>query len=112
MTLSKKSSSGRGVIQSGVRKVEATEDDHGQRIDNFLQRVTGGLPRSKLYKMIRKGELRINGKRVKAEYRVQSGDLVRIPPIYVDEKPAQASVSPRLSKLLLNAVIYLSLIHI
>lgn len=89
-----------------MQKVTVNDDDSGQRIDNYLQRVTGGLPRSKLYKMIRKGELRVNGKRVKPEYRLQAEDLVRIPPIYVDEKPKVGALSPRLAKLLKSAVIY------
>lgn len=91
---------------SGVRKVTVDPDDEGQRIDNYLQRVTGGLPRSKLYKMIRKGELRINSGRVKPEYRVKAGDLIRIPPIFVEEKAPIQGVSPRLASLLKQSVIY------
>jgi 23S rRNA pseudouridine955/2504/2580 synthase len=53
----------------------------GQRIDNFLLRELKGVPRSRLYRVLRKGEVRVNKGRVKADYRLQTGDLVRIPPL-------------------------------
>lgn len=57
----------------------------GQRIDNFLLRHLKGVPKSHLYRVLRRGEVRVNKGRVKADYRVQSGDLVRIPPLRVAE---------------------------
>ena len=89
----------------GVRKVVVAADDAGQRIDNYVQRVSGGLPRSRLYRIIRKGELRVNGKRVKPEYRVQPDDIVRLPPMFVAEK-TEAAASPRLRQLLAASVLY------
>jgi len=67
---------GKGVQVSGV-----SEADDGQRIDNFLIKVLKGVPKSRIYRAIRSGEVRINGGRVKAESRVCIGDKVRIPPI-------------------------------
>jgi 23S rRNA pseudouridine955/2504/2580 synthase len=56
-------------------------EDHGQRIDNFLLRTLKGVPRSHIYRILRSGEVRVNGGRVKASYRLNLNDRVRIPPI-------------------------------
>lgn len=64
-----------------VTKEIIGEDGNDQRIDNFLIKRLKGLPRSHIYKSLRSGQVRINGKRVKASYRLQEGDTVRIPPI-------------------------------
>jgi 23S rRNA pseudouridine955/2504/2580 synthase len=77
-----------GVRQSGVRKVQVDEEQAGQRIDNFLRRELPGLPKGRLYRILRKGEVRVNGGRVRAEYRLQAGDEVRIPPARVNSEPA------------------------
>ncbi|MDD3449975.1 MAG: 23S rRNA pseudouridine(955/2504/2580) synthase RluC [Gammaproteobacteria bacterium] len=61
--------------------VEVDEGADGQRIDNFLSTRLKGVPRSHLYRLLRKGEVRVNRKRIRPEYRLQSGDLVRIPPV-------------------------------
>jgi 23S rRNA pseudouridine955/2504/2580 synthase len=53
----------------------------GQRLDNFLARILAGVPKSLIFRVIRKGEVRINGKRAKPESRLQAGDMVRVPPI-------------------------------
>lgn len=63
-----------------VRYVTVQQDD-GQRVDNFLLRELKGLPRSRIYRMLRKGEVRVNGKRVKPTQRLATGDQVRIPPV-------------------------------
>lgn len=62
---------------------EIDEDHHGQRIDNYLFTQLKGVPKSRVYRILRKGEIRVNKKRVKAEYKLQSGDNLRIPPIRV-----------------------------
>ncbi|MGE3462537.1 MAG: RluA family pseudouridine synthase [Pseudomonadales bacterium] len=64
----------------------------GQRIDNYLVRHLKGVPRSRIYQMIRKGEVRVNGGRIKPTYRLQSGDQVRIPPVRVAPADAQAFI--------------------
>lgn len=68
---------------SGVKLVTATEDDAGQRLDNFLLRVLKGVPKTLIYRIIRKGEVRVNKGRAQASQRLQAGDLVRIPPVKV-----------------------------
>ena len=61
-----------------------TADEAGQRIDNFLMRHFKTVPRSRVYRLLRKGEVRVNRKRVDAEYRIQEGDEVRLPPVRID----------------------------
>lgn len=64
-----------------VRIVEATVNDSGQRIDNFLAKHLKGVPRNRIYRALRKGEVRVNGSRKKPTYQIATGDRVRIPPI-------------------------------
>ena len=56
-------------------------EDPGQRIDNYLIRVLRAVPRARIYRMLRRGEVRVNGGRVKPAYRVQTGDRIRVPPV-------------------------------
>ncbi|MEQ8206217.1 MAG: RluA family pseudouridine synthase [Woeseia sp.] len=72
----------------GVRKVTVAADDADQRIDNFLRRHLPGVPKSRLYRLLRKGEVRVNGGRVRAEHRLQAGDEVRIPPVRINKEGA------------------------
>jgi 23S rRNA pseudouridine955/2504/2580 synthase len=71
---------------------EIDEDHHGQRIDNFLFAQLKGVPKSRVYRILRKGEIRVNKKRVKAEYKLQSGDSLRIPPIRIAAKEEQLDI--------------------
>ena len=64
--------------KSPVTLRTVTADEAGQRIDNFLMRHFKTVPRSRVYRLLRKGEVRINRKRVDAEYRIQAGDEVRL----------------------------------
>jgi len=80
----------KGSRHSGVRKVRIDADQAGQRIDNFLRRELPGLPKSRLYRIIRRGEVRVNGGRIKVEYRLAAGDEVRIPPARISEGPGEA----------------------
>ena len=66
---------------SNVLKEIIGENSHDKRIDNFLIKHLRGVPRSHIYRCLRSGQVRINGKRIKADYRLQKGDLIRIPPI-------------------------------
>ncbi|HET8940988.1 MAG TPA: RluA family pseudouridine synthase [Rudaea sp.] len=65
----------------GVRLVQVSEDRDGQRIDNFLSGQLKGVPKSLIYRLLRTGQVRINGKRAKADSRISQGDTVRIPPV-------------------------------
>jgi 23S rRNA pseudouridine955/2504/2580 synthase len=67
---------------SPVSYVEAQEGDDGQRLDNFLLRTLGAVPRSLVYRILRTGEVRVNGRRAKPAYRLAVGDRVRLPPLH------------------------------
>ena len=90
-----------------VKIVAISSDEAGQRIDNFLRTQLKGVPKSMIYRILRKGEVRVNKKRIKPEYKLMDGDEVRIPPVRVAERE-EAPVSPHLQKVsaLNNAVIY------
>ncbi len=88
-----------------VKFVEATSEDEGQRLDNFLMRHLRKAPRSLIYRIIRKGEVRINKGRSKPDTRIKAGDMVRIPPIKVPEKVA-VKPSDNLLKILENCILY------
>ena len=63
------------------------DEEHGQRLDNFLIRCCKGVPKSHIYRILRSGEVRVNSRRVDATYRLCAGDKLRIPPIRVAERP-------------------------
>ena len=87
-------------IKTQVQFVDIDEDMAGQRIDNFLRNQLKSIPKSMVYRILRKGEVRVNKKRVKAEYKIAAGDVVRIPPITIQEQDANAPapVSTKLNK--------------
>ncbi len=79
-----------------VQFIEPDADQQGQRIDNFLRTHLKGVPKSMIYRILRKGEVRVNKKRVKPEYKLQVGDIIRVPPIRVAEQAP--GPSPKLEK--------------
>ena len=72
-----------------MRLHDVTDAELGQRLDNFLLKILKNVPRTRIYRIIRKGEVRINKKRCKPEYKLQLGDQIRIPPIRNDQDPDQ-----------------------
>ncbi|MEM9624359.1 MAG: RluA family pseudouridine synthase [Pseudomonadota bacterium] len=89
-----------------VRYIDIQQpDDVGQRLDNFLMRQVKGVPRSMIYRIVRKGEVRVNGGRVAVSYRLALGDKVRLPPIRQSvDKPLQPNED--LAQKLLNGVLF------
>ena len=79
-----------------VQRLQVTEDEAGQRIDNYLLARLKGVPKSLVYRIVRKGEVRVNKGRIRPHYRVQAGDEIRVPPIRLNEQrttnPAQATL--------------------
>ena len=73
---------------SAVRMLQISSEQAGQRIDNFLITLLKGVPKSRIYRILRKGEVRVNKGRIKPVYRLQEGDEVRVPPVRLEEKPA------------------------
>ncbi len=69
-----------------VRLLTISEEEAGQRIDNFLLRICKGVPKSHIYRVLRSGEVRVNKGRIDQTYRLLEGDVVRVPPVRVAEK--------------------------
>jgi len=90
------------VMQHRARQVCVGADEAGQRIDNFLARHLKGVPRSHIYRILRRGEVRVNSGRIPARYKVRAGDSVRIPPVRlapaapVVATPRGESLAPRI----------------
>ena len=84
----------RPAAGGGVRMVRVPEDRAGQRLDNFLLGQLKGAPKSLVYKIVRSGQVRVNGGRAKAETRLEGGDEVRIPPVRLAE-PGDKGVPAR-----------------
>jgi 23S rRNA pseudouridine955/2504/2580 synthase len=94
----------REATAGGVRYVTVNQEP-GQRIDNFLLRELKGLPRSRVYNLLRKGEVRVNGKRVKPAHRLALGDQVRIPPVRgLREDASSAAAEAFIGKALLDTL--------
>ncbi len=91
-----------------VQFVDIDDDFAGQRIDNFLLARLKNVPKSMIYRIVRKGEVRVNKKRIKPEYKLQEGDIVRIPPVNVPEPTVANVPSTKLAKVseLENCIIY------
>lgn len=95
-------------VKPKVQFIEISDDFAGQRIDNFLCARLKNVPKSMIYRILRKGEVRVNKKRIKPEYKLQDGDLVRVPPVSIPEKEDQAPISTNLNKVaeLESCIIY------
>lgn len=82
------------TTRPAVQWLEISSELAGQRIDNFLLRHLKGVPKSRIYRLLRKGEVRVNRARKGPDYRLQTGDQLRIPPVrQAERKPATPSVA-------------------
>jgi len=88
-----------------VRIVEVDAESDGQRIDNFIAKFLKGVPKSRIYRCLRKGEVRVNGGRVKPSSKLAAGDKVRIPPIRISQTETPTASSGLLDKLY-NLIVY------
>ena len=71
------------VSKSSVTQALITENEHGQRLDNLLLKQCKGVPKSHVYSIVRSGQVRVNGRRAEVSYRLQTGDVLRIPPLRI-----------------------------
>lgn len=90
----------------GVQLLEVGPHAEAQRIDNFLMSHLKGVPKSRIYRLIRKGEVRINKKRAKPDTKLHAGDLVRVPPIRVAQANVVAPPGQGLVDLLASSVLF------
>lgn len=74
------------VSKNSVTQAIVSEDEQGQRLDNFLLKICKGVPKSHVYRIVRSGEIRVNGKRAEVSHRLQIGDVLRIPPIRIAQR--------------------------
>lgn len=90
-----------------ARNLVIDEELAGQRIDNFLFNQLKNVPKSRIYRMLRGGEVRINKKRIKPSYKMQLNDVIRIPPVWIE---ASSNINKKpgsnLTKLLLDSIIF------
>jgi 23S rRNA pseudouridine955/2504/2580 synthase len=90
---------------AGVRFCEIDTGSHDQRIDNYLLRELKGVPKSRIYNILRKGEVRVNKKRVGPDYRLQTGDMLRIPPVRTAER-TPAFIGDKTLAIVQNSILY------
>ena len=77
-----------------VKWLTVDEESAGQRLDNFLIRHLKGVPKTHVYRIIRSGEVRVNKGRASADTRIETGDVVRLPPVRISEKVAEKAARP------------------
>ena len=92
-------------VSDGVQLVRVEKSHVGQRLDNFLIRHLKGVPRTRVYRLIRRGEVRINKKRCKPDRKLELGDEVRIPPYTSSYSEQTAKPSPALQEFLINSIL-------
>jgi len=91
---------------SGVQLLEVSPELAGQRIDNFLRTQLKGVPKTLIYRILRKGEVRVNKGRIKPEYKLQAGDVVRVPPLRLAERDESAPLAQGLLERLEAAIVF------
>ena len=89
-----------------VQWCEITAENCGQRLDNFLITMLKGVPKTRIYRIIRKGEVRVNKGRIDNKYRLKEGDTVRIPPVRVAARDMEIDLQPTLKRYLEQDIIY------
>ena len=92
--------------RAGARTVKVPEDRDGQRLDNFLLGQLKGAPRSLVYKLVRSGQVRVNGGRARAERKLEAGDEVRIPPLRLETEAERGSPAQGLLQRIEAAIVF------
>ncbi len=92
-------------MSDSVNIVKIDSNHAGQRLDNFLIKQLKGVPKSHIYRIVRKGEVRINKKRCKVQQRLEDGDEVRIPPLRISQKTI-TKPSEFIQKLMLQNILF------
>jgi 23S rRNA pseudouridine955/2504/2580 synthase len=78
------------ALHRPAEQLTVGEGNEGQRIDNFLRLRLKGVPKSRIYRILRRGEVRVNRGRIRQDYRLRTGDVVRIPPLRYGSAPPAA----------------------
>lgn len=93
-------------LTTRVSYIEITSEHQNQRLDNFLITQLKGVPKTRIYRLIRKGEVRVNKGRVDVNYKLTSGDTVRIPPIRLAERSEETFVPTHLKDALQEQILF------
>lgn len=93
-------------LAAKVQLVEITEENSDQRLDNFLITRLKGVPKSRIYRIVRKGEVRVNKGRVDVKYRLVAGDVIRIPPVRIAERAEETFVATNLKEALQHNILF------
>ena len=91
---------------TGVQLLEVSAGLEGQRIDNFLLARLKGVPKTMIYRILRKGEVRVNKGRIKPDYRIKEGDIVRVPPMRMTQADEPAPLAKGLLERLEAGIVY------
>ena len=91
---------------TGVQLLEVSAGLEGQRIDNFLLARLKGVPKTMIYRILRKGEVRVNKGRIKPDYRIKEGDIVRVPPMRMTQADAPVPLAKGLLERLEAAIVH------
>lgn len=89
-----------------VKFITILPDEDEQRVDNFLIKKLKGMPRSHIYRLIRKGEIRVNKHRIATHYRLKAGDVLRLPPMFLDQSAKIVPPSKQTTELLKGRILY------
>lgn len=89
-----------------IQHLTVAADQVGQRLDNYLLSRLKGLPKSRLYRIIRKGEVRVNKKRVKPDYRLEIDDVIRVPPVRLSAPTEKITPNEKLAVLFEKSIIF------
>ena len=92
--------------KTAVQQITVDSDDDTRRIDNFLMSRLKSLPRTRIYQMLRRGEVRVNKGRVKQGYRLQKGDVVRIPPVFMNPREEQGRPPAYMLDMVQSAILF------
>ena len=93
-------------VSHAARQVEVDLKQQGQRIDNALATLLKGVPKSMIYRLLRTGQVRVNGKRVKPGMRLAAGDMLRIPPLRVADRSPSHDPNPNLLEQVRQAILF------
>jgi 23S rRNA pseudouridine955/2504/2580 synthase len=93
-------------LYNRAQHLQVSAEHAGRRIDNFLIGQLKGIPKTRIYQMLRKGEVRVNSSRIKQDYRLQMGDDIRIPPLFTKDDKNDQQIPAFLQQLLDKSVLY------
>lgn len=94
------------ALPTKVVQIEITDENHDQRLDNFLITLLKGVPKTRIYRIVRKGEVRVNKGRVEVNHRLKTGDIVRIPPVRIAERSEEVFVPTNLKDALQHSILF------